>query len=294
MKYSAVLTIIIGLCLLSGCKGRQAGVPVLSVSIEPQRYLLERIAGPGWKVNTVLSKGADPENFDPAMSTLVRTAQSEVYFTIGAGAFEESLAERLAEASPGLRFSDSSAGVPRLHGTHDCDGSHGHHDGTTDDEGDADPHIWTSVANMKIVAANMARVLCEIDSAQAGAYKENLRALNLSLDSLDSRIQAEMARNNSQAFMVEHPSLSYFAHDYGLEQIALGGEGKELSASAIRRGIDHGRADGATVFFTEPQSGSGRVGQIIKALAGKEVSINTLAYDWPDELMKIAQALSSR
>lgn len=103
-----------------------------------------------------------------------------------------------------------------------------------------------------------------------------------------------MARNNSQAFMVEHPSLSYFAHDYGLEQIALGGEGKELSASAIRRGIDHGRADGATVFFTEPQSGSGRVGQIIKALAGKEVSINTLAYDWPDELMKIAQALSSR
>ena len=94
--------------------------------------------------------------------------------------------------------------------------------------------------------------------------------------------------------MVEHPSLSYFAHDYGLEQIALGGEGKELSASAIRHGIDHGRADGATVFFTEPQSGSGRVGQIIKALAGKEVSINTLAYDWPDELMKIAEALTSR
>lgn len=294
MKYSAVLTIIIGLCLLSGCKGRQAGVPVLSVSIEPQRYLLERIAGPGWKVNTVLSKGADPENFDPAMSTLVRTAQSEVYFTIGAGAFEESLAERLAEASPGLRFSDSSAGVPRLHGTHDCDGSHGHHATTTDVEGDADPHIWTSVANMKIVAANMARMLCEIDSAQAGVYKENLRALNLSLDSLDSRIQAVMTRNNSKAFMVEHPSLSYFAHDYGLEQIALGGEGKELSASAIRRGIDHGRADGATVFFTEPQSGRGRVGQIIKALAGKEVSINTLAYDWPDELMKIAEALTSR
>lgn len=97
-------------------------MPVLSVSIEPQRYLLERIAGPGWKVNTVLSKGADPENFDPAMSTLVRTAQSEVYFTIGAGAFEESLAERLAEASPGLRFSDSSAGVARLHGTHNCGG----------------------------------------------------------------------------------------------------------------------------------------------------------------------------
>jgi len=294
MKYSAVLTIIIGLCLLSGCKGGQADVPVLSVSIEPQRYLLERIAGPGWKVNTVLSKGADPENFDPAMSTLVRTAQSEVYFTIGAGAFEESLAERLAEASPELRFSDSSAGVARLHGTHNCEGAHSHVHGDDEGEGDADPHIWTSVANMKIVAANMARVLCEIDSTQADVYMKNLHTLNLSLDSLDACIQAMMAQGHGRAFMVEHPSLSYFAHDYGLEQIALGGEGKELSASAIRHGIDHGRADGATVFFTEPQSGSGRVGQIIKALAGKEVSVNTLAYDWPDELMKIAEALTSR
>ena len=294
MKYSAVLTIIIGLCLLSGCKGGQADVPVLSVSIEPQRYLLERIAGPGWKVNTVLSKGADPENFDPAMSTLVRTAQSEVYFTIGAGAFEESLAERLAEASPGLRFSDSSAGVARLHGTHNCGGTHSHVHGDDEGEGDADPHIWTSVANMKIVAANMARVLYETASTQADVYMKNLHTLNLSLDSLDACIQAMMAQGHGRAFMVEHPSLSYFAHDYGLEQIALGGEGKELSASAIRHGIDHGRADGATVFFTEPQSGSGRVGQIIKALAGKEVSVNTLAYDWPDELMKIAEALTLR
>ena len=147
---------------------------------------------------------------------------------------------------------------------------------------------------MKIVAANMARVLCEIDSTQADVYMKNLHTLNLSLDSLDACIQAMMAQGHGRAFMVEHPSLSYFAHDYGLEQIALGGEGKELSASAIRHGIDHGRADGATVFFTEPQSGSGRVGQIIKALAGKEVSINTLAYDWPDELMKIAEALTSR
>ena len=269
-------------------------MPVLSVSIEPQRYLLERIAGPGWKVNTVLSKGADPENFDPAMSTLVRTAQSEVYFTIGAGAFEESLAERLAEASPGLRFSDSSAGVARLHGTHNCGGTHSHVHGDDEGEGDADPHIWTSVANMKIVAANMARVLCEIDSTQAEKKKKNLHTLNLSLDSLDACIQAMMAQGHGRAFMVEHPSLSYFAHDCGLEQIALGGEGKELSASAIRHGIDHGRADGATVFFTEPQSGSGRVGQIIKALAGKEVSVNTLAYDWPDELMKIAEALTLR
>ena len=297
MKCLKVLTLIITASALCGCVTDSRDSRVLSVSIEPQRYLLERIAGKDWKVNAVLSKGADPENFDPSMSTLVRTARSKVYFTIGMGGFEESLADRLGDAAPALVFSDASTGVARLYGTHECSGGHHSHDkdGHDGDEhrhGDADPHIWTSIENMKKIAANMAAELCVIDPAGADTYNRNLAELEAELDSLDSRVRVRMEGTDGKAFMVEHPSLSYFAHDYGLEQIALGGEGKELSAAAIRDGIDHGKAEGAKVFFTEPQTGSGRVGQIIKAVASKEVRINTLAYEWPDEIMKIADAIA--
>ncbi len=296
MKYRIVLTIIIYAAAMCACVSDGDADRVLSVSIEPQRYLLERIAGPEWTVSTVLSKGADPENFDPSMSTMVRTARSKAYFTIGLGGFEEELTRRIAEASPDVVFTDASAGIERLQGTHqsglahhDCDHEghvHGHN------HGDADPHIWTSVANMKKIAANMAATLCRIDTAGARGYMRRLSAVDAQLDSLDAQIAACLAGKEGRAFMVEHPSLSYFANDYGLTQIALGAEGKELSAAAIREGIDHGRAEGATVLFTEPQTGTGRVGQIIKAVASKEVKVNTLAYNWPNEIIRIAEAVA--
>lgn len=300
MKYRIVLTIIIYAAAMCACVSDRYADRVLSVSIEPQRYLLERIAGPEWTVSTVLSKGADPENFDPSMSTMVRTARSKVYFTIGLGGFEEELTHRIAEASPEVVFADASAGIERLQGTHqggiahqDCD----HHDHNNDhghghNHGDADPHIWTSVDNMKKIAANMAATLCRIDTAGAEGYMMRLSAVEAELDSLDTLIASRLAGKEGHAFMVEHPSLSYFANDYGLKQIALGAEGKELSAAAIREGIDHGRAEGATVFFTEPQTGTGRVGQIIKAVASKEVKVNTLSYDWPGEMIRIADAVA--
>lgn len=295
MKYRIVLTIIIYAATVCACVSDGRSDRVLSVSIEPQRYLLERIAGPEWTVSTVLSKGADPENFDPSMSTMVRTARSKAYFTIGLGGFEEELTRRIADASPGVVFSDASAGIDRLQGTHqgglahhDCghDHDHGHN------HGEGDPHIWTSVSNMKKIAANMAETLCRIDPAGADGYMQRLSDVVMQLDSLDARIDSCLAGKEGRAFMVEHTSLSYFADDYSLKQIALGAEGKELSAAAIREGIDHGRTEGATVFFTEPQTGTGRVGQIIKAVASKEVRVNTLAYEWPEEMLKIAEAVA--
>ena len=50
------------------------------------------------------------------------------------------------------------------------------------------------------------------------------------------------------SFLVWHPSLSYFARDYGLHQIALGGaEHKEVSIPALREAIEEARGSGASV-----------------------------------------------
>lgn len=277
---------------LSGChSGGDAGSRVLSVSVEPQRYLLERIAGDRWQVNTVLSKGADPENYDPTMSTLVKTASSKIYFTIGMGGFETELAERLSDAAPGIEFIDASEGIERIYGTHDC--HHGHEAGYDGHEyGEADPHIWTSPANMKKMAENMAEELCRMDPDGADVYRANLMKLECSIDSVDAKVREILSGNGSRAFMVGHPSLSYFAHDYDLTQIALGGDGKELSASALRGGIDRGRDEGAYVFFMEPQGASGREAQIIKALAGMGVMLNTMDYEWPRMMELVAESIA--
>ena len=51
---------------------------------------------------------------------------------------------------------------------------------------DADPHVWTSVANARIMARNMADGLKKIDPENSAAYESRLSALNRRLDSIDS------------------------------------------------------------------------------------------------------------
>lgn len=94
------------LCLLltacSGARKDAGGKPVVAVSIEPQRYLLESIVGDRMDVVTVMGKGADPENYDPSMSVLRKVEGSRLYFKVGAGAFEDALIGRLSDAGQGI------------------------------------------------------------------------------------------------------------------------------------------------------------------------------------------------
>ena len=52
---------------LWGCGGTEDGRPVLTVSVEPQRALLESVVGDRFEVQTLLSSGANPETFEPTI-----------------------------------------------------------------------------------------------------------------------------------------------------------------------------------------------------------------------------------
>ncbi len=63
--------LIIGSCLLlAACTGRtsQSGTeekPVITVTLEPQRYFTEAIAGDKFTVVSMVPKGSSPETYDP-------------------------------------------------------------------------------------------------------------------------------------------------------------------------------------------------------------------------------------
>ena len=62
------------LCFFTGCKpsGRTDNKgtqrPVITVSIEPLRYITERIAGDGFHVETFVPKGSSPETYEPTQT----------------------------------------------------------------------------------------------------------------------------------------------------------------------------------------------------------------------------------
>lgn len=77
------------LCLLTGCKpsgrtdNKDTQRPVITVSIEPLRYITERIAGDGFRVETFVPKGSSPETYEPTPEQMMQLGQSLVYFTVG-------------------------------------------------------------------------------------------------------------------------------------------------------------------------------------------------------------------
>lgn len=278
------IVVLVAMLSLQSCGGKGSD-RTLTVSIEPQRYLLERIAGDGWKVNTMLANGADPENFDPPMSAMKAAMGSAAYFRIGYMPFENALIDRMAEGGGGnLRIVDSSEGIELLHGTHECDSHDGH-------DGDLDPHVWSSVKNAGVIAANMCRALVELDPDNARLYEENYRHLQAELDSLDSEITRKLAPKTGATFVTWHPSLSYFARDYSLRQLSLGSEGKEMSAEAFRDKIDEARNAGAEVMIVQPEVDLTRSLEVARQAGVRAVEVNLLGYDWPEQMRRVAEAI---
>ena len=64
---------LLGTCLLiAACTGRSSQAsnddetkPVITVTLEPQRYFTEAIAGDKFKVVSMVPKGSSPETYDP-------------------------------------------------------------------------------------------------------------------------------------------------------------------------------------------------------------------------------------
>lgn len=255
---------------------------VLTVSIEPLRNIVERIAGNRFEVITVLDKGANPETFDPSMSKRAAVANSEVFFMLDAFPFESTIA--LSGNCDAVNVTD---GIEPIYGTHT---SHHHHEGCNHND-DKDPHTWTSFSNAETIARNVASTLTKMYPEEADSIVYRLNIFIAESDSLDSKIRETLA-NEKRTFAIWHPSLSYFARDYNLFQLAVGQENKEVSARRLKEIIEDARNQNIKVFFFQKEFDSRQAETIADQIGARLVTIDPLAYDWQSQITLIADEIS--
>lgn len=285
MKPAYLLSIIISVLaamMLPACSNKEShttGKPVVTVSLRPQQYLLEEIVGDAYSVRSLLPKGGDPESYDPSLADMAETQNSAAYLTMGNFAFEDALTAKLRQANPRLPIVNTSKGIRPITGTHG--------------QGHADPHVWVSVKNALIIAANMRDAMTAIDPDNAPLFARNYEHLAKRLERLHSKIKTALAPHRGEAFLVWHPSLSYFARDYGLKQIAVGGqEHKESSIPEMRERIDKAAQSGAKVFFVQEDVDSRHAEALSDMVKARMVEINPLSYSWLAQMSKIYSALA--
>lgn len=277
MKY---LLIILVLSAFTSCGGhRQTDTtPVITVSIEPLRFFTEAVAGEKWKVASMVPAGSSPETYDPTPGQLVALSRSAAYLSIGRIGFEQAWMERIRENAPRMPVYDISKGVKPAEG-HVHESTH------------ADPHIWNSTRNARIIAANICEALCELDSANASLYHERLDSLDARIGRTEETIQT-MLRKADKAFLIYHPALTYFARDYGLKQICIEEEGKEPSPSRLQELVREAREADVRVVFIQQEFDTRNAQMMAEETGTKPVVINPLGYDWEKEMINITRALA--
>lgn len=283
--------VALAITALISCSSKSTGRPIITVSIQPQKHLLEQIVGKHFDVICLLSQGSNPETYEPSMNHLMNLEKSKAYFLIGNIGFEMAIVDKAKKNNPDIKIFDNSANIDIIYGSHS--GISHPHETHAGHKHESDPHIWTSAVNARIIATNMCNAVCELDPAHAPYYKKRLNELCKHIDALDAQLREQLKPIEGNAFIVWHPSLSYFARDYGLKQITMEFEGKEIPVKYLKAEIDSAKACNARIFFFQKEFDSRQAESINKELGTKMVTINPMNYNWDHELKHIADALTS-
>ena len=136
-----------------------ADLPVVFVSIPPQKFVVEHLAGDLARVEVMLPPGASPATYEPTPRQMAALNGAVLYLQIGVP-FEGPVLAKISTLAPDLEVVDCRQGVT-LVPMEDSDDGHGH--------GPLDPHIWLDPVRMKTVARTTARALSEkVPAAAAG------------------------------------------------------------------------------------------------------------------------------
>ena len=292
MKQILILLLLIVSCLglLSGCGRAAADSDLRSVwvTILPQKFFVERIAGDAVTVDVLVRAGQSPELYAPSAAQMARLARADLFFGIGVPV-EAAIFPRMARSMPGVRV--LSTGPLDPYSTFACGGDHDHdHDHAHHHEG-ADPHVWVDPVIMAGVVAEIRDALIAIDPANANRYRENTAILVAELEALDAELKAQFAPYAERAFYINHPSLGYFAERYGLRQVSIEQAGTDPSARRIANLVAHARADAVGAILQQPEFGRSSASVLSRALEVPVIEVNPLAEDYINNMRDMADAV---
>jgi zinc transport system substrate-binding protein len=264
----------------------QTEAPIaVAVSILPQKYFVERIAGDHVSILVLVGAGRSPATFEPTPRQMAQLADARIYFRIGVP-FETVWADRFRAVNSSMKSVDTVAGIElRALDSGPVLGPSGQHAGV------ADPHTWVDPVLVEIMARNIRDAMVEVDPQRREVYEANYEAFVGDLEQVDREIRDVLAPVRSRAFIAYHSAWGYFAERYGLRQIVIESEGKEPGAKALAEIMQLGANEGVKVIVVQQQFSVRSAQTVAKALGAEVLRLDPLAEDWLSNIRHVAQSL---
>lgn len=289
------LYLIILCVILAGCKGtpqkqadsgktsgkeKPAVTVTVTVTISPYKYFVDQIAKGKVDVNVMVSNGNNPETYEPYAQQMMELSKSALYLKVGSIGFEQTWMKKLQDNAPDMKVIDTSVGIKPA----------------KTPGGNIDPHVWMSCSNVRIIAGNILKALCELEPKNKAFFEKNYQSLLSIIDKRDSTIKESFKKDPDlvRKFVIYHPILTYFARDYQLEQLAIEEEGREPSAAQLKSLIERARKEKIKFCLIQAEFANRNTTTFIKESHTKPMDINPLQGDWNRAMQEAAAAVQGK
>ncbi|GHT95387.1 zinc ABC transporter substrate-binding protein [Spirochaetia bacterium] len=261
------------------------------VSILPQSFFTDRIAGDRVRTSVLVGPGQNPHNYEPSPRQIADLAETRLWILSGTE-FEISLRPKIEALFPALLIVDGAEGVIfRALEEHDHAEEDGDHKTEAVPDFNYDRHTWLGAEPAKIMAGHIRDALCALDSEGAALFETNYNGLIADIDGLFAALRAELAPLRGRTVFVYHPSFGYFLDEFGLVQEAVETGGKEPTPRALGDLIAQAKAEGAAAVFVQAQFPVQTARTVADAVGAAIVPLDPLAADWLDNIRVMGDAL---
>lgn len=224
-KITTILLVAILLGVISGCAVAPQECQVVATTLPVYDFTSQLCEGTGITVGRLVTENVSClHDYSLQVSQMRKIEAAELVVISGAG-----LEDFLGSALDGKDYIDSSANV-HIHeaGDQHNDENHGH-------SHDADPHIWLSSENAKVMSENIFHGLCLRYPEHKEAFTRNLTQLHSQLDALQTYGEENLKDLSYRQIITFHDGFGYFAESFDLTILEAVEEesGSEASAKEI-------------------------------------------------------------
>lgn len=165
-------------------------------------------------------------------------------------------------------------------------GDHVHLDGV-------DPHTWLSPVLVKQMAKTILNEVVKLKPENAEKYEANYQKFAEECDALNEELKSKLEPYKGKKFIVFHPSLSYYAREYGLDQYSLETGGKEPTPQHLKSVVDTATSENIHVIYIQSEFDREHARVFADEIDGKIEEVWPLNPAWEENLRKMTDLLIS-
>ena len=203
-------------------------------SMFPMYEITKEIAGDRAEVSVMVGANEDAHHYEPSARAVASVNEADV-FVYSSDEMEfwvESLLSVVenddlivVELGDGLDFEIHSELDHEDEDHHEDEHNHDdveHHD-HAHDHGNLDPHFWLNPVSVENQLPLIVDALRQVDEEGKDIYEKQAARFSEELLTFDQMYQAAFQSAENRSFVVQHQAFGHLAHQYDLEQVAIGG-----------------------------------------------------------------------